>query len=80
MMYTTNLSKLSYILIIAVLTTAIFNPETLVIWTQNLPVNPITDTLLEVTEKWRDLMDGLGLTKVFDKLRELFRLFQEMDR
>ena len=68
--------KLSGVLIIAVLVTLVLNTESLVIWIQNLPVNRVSDKLFEVAQKWHDLMEGLGLTIVFDKLREAFRFFQ----
>ncbi len=77
-MHTTQLHKLSRILIIALLVTAIFNPDALVVWTQKLPVNPVTDVLFDAAHRWRDLMDELGLTIVFDKLREAFRFFQTL--
>ncbi|EDN65516.1 hypothetical protein BGP_6209 [Beggiatoa sp. PS] len=70
--------KLSGIIIIAVLFTIIFNSEALVIWAQKLPVNPITEVLFEMALEWHDLMNELGLTIVFDKLREAFRFFQSL--
>ena len=73
-----TVKKLSGIIIIAVLFTINFNSEALVIWAQKLPVNPITDILFETALEWHDLMDELGLTIVFDKLREAFRFFQSL--
>jgi hypothetical protein len=76
--HTMTFYKLSCIVIIAVLVTLVLNTEALVTWTQNLPVNPVSDKLFEAAQKWHDLMDELGLTIVFDKLREAFRFFQEL--
>lgn len=77
-MNTSPLYKLSYILIIATLVTMIFNSAALVIWTEKLPVNPVTDILVETAKSWHDLMNDLGLTIVFNKLREVFRFFRAL--
>ena len=77
-MHSTQLHKLAGILIIALLVTAIFNPEALVVWTQKLPVNPVTNALFDAANRWRDLMDQLGVTIVFEKLREGFRFFRAL--
>lgn len=77
-MHTITSYKLSYIIIIATMITLIFHPEALVIWTQELPVNPFTETLLEVAQRWKCLMEQLNLTAVFNKLRETFIFFQAL--
>jgi hypothetical protein len=73
-----TVKKMSGIIIIAVLFTVIFNPQALVIWSQTLPVNSVTEVLYEIAFEWRDLMNEFGLTIVFDKLREAFRFFQSL--
>jgi hypothetical protein len=73
-----TIKRLSGIMMIAVLFTMIFNPEALVIWSQTLPVNWVTDALYKTALQWRDLMDEYGLTIIFDKLREAFRWFQSL--
>ena len=62
----------------AIFVTIIFNPGALVLWTQNLPVNPITEVLYSAAYQWYDWLESLGLTNIFNKLREYFRFFQEL--
>ncbi len=54
----------------------LFNSQGLVKWTQTLPGGPITDTMLDWAFVWQDWMKGLGLTEVFDAVREAFRDFR----
>jgi len=77
-MHTITLYELSYIIILATMITMILNPEALVIWTQKLPVNPFTETLLEITQRFQCLMEQLNSTVIFNKLREAFRFFQSL--
>jgi hypothetical protein len=73
-----NLKKLSRIIIVAIFVTLIFNPGALVLWTQKLPVNPVTNVLYDVAYQWYDWMETWRLTTVFNSLREAFRFFQEL--
>ncbi|OQW93254.1 MAG: hypothetical protein BWK79_12105 [Beggiatoa sp. IS2] len=77
-MSTINVQKLSYIIMIAVITSAILNPESLVTWAQNLPVNSWTDNLVEFTQQWHDWLEERGVTLFFDTLRQFLQSFREI--
>jgi hypothetical protein len=74
---TINFQKLSYIIVIATITAAILNPESLVTWAQDLPMSPWTDLLLEFVQQWRDWLEENGVTLFFDTLRQFFHSFRK---
>jgi hypothetical protein len=60
----------------AVLVAFFLNSDALVTWSQTLPVNTVTDRIVEAAHRWHNLMAQLGVTRIFEKLREAFYFFK----
>ncbi len=62
------------IALIALVLLLIFNASGLARWTQNLPSNAATAAIAEAASEWNDQMQNLGPAKLFDHLREKFKI------
>jgi hypothetical protein len=68
--------KAAWVLVVATLTTLVFNPNGLVEWTATLPGNAFADFIYDIAMQWTDRMETLGLTEPFESIRGWFRAFQ----
>jgi hypothetical protein len=50
----------------------------LLAWTNDLPINPVSDALLALAQEWHDLMTRAGLTGYSDSVRNALRAFKAL--
>lgn len=55
----------------------IFNSSGLARWTQNLPSNAATAAIAEAAAVWNERMQTLGPAKLFDRVREQYKINQD---
>ncbi len=67
----TDFVRIAMIAVVLLLT---FNAGGLGRWTQNLPSNAATAAIAEAAAEWNDQMQTLGPAKVFDYLRDKFKI------
>ena len=73
-MYPGRAADVLRIALVAVVLLLTFNSSGLARWTQNLPSNAATAALAEAASEWNDKMQNLGPARVFDQLRDHFKI------
>jgi len=60
----------------AAATSLFLGSEALLNWVNNLPIGPVSDDLLQITQDWQNAMAAIGLTRFSDSIKALLASFQ----
>jgi hypothetical protein len=71
-----RLGSVAQAIALATLVCFILGSDALLGWASALPINPVSDGLVEAVQEWRDTMAGLGITEFAKSVEALLRAFQ----
>jgi len=71
-MHRTSALHAGLVLAIGAVVLAMLASEPLVGWANRLPAHPIAERIIAGTQAWNEAMAAIGMTDVFDGLKEFF--------
>jgi hypothetical protein len=72
------LGAVSRAILAATLVAFLFGSKALLEWANNLPINPLSDTILAMAQWWQDRSAEIGLTHIAEWVRAILRALESL--
>ncbi len=71
------LRKVALSIAAAAIVCLLLGSQALYDWANDLPVGPVSDSLLDAAQRWQDAMQSVGLTKFAETARTVLNAFRD---